>query len=66
MQASMKLGEAVYKASQEEAQAGEAGEDFAGAPGDDAAGPSSNMGDDATVVDADFEEVDPEKDKKDG
>jgi molecular chaperone DnaK len=66
MQASMKLGEAVYKASQEEAQAGEAGDDFAGAPGDDAAGPSSNMGDDATVVDADFEEVDPEKDKKDG
>ncbi|MDA1326609.1 MAG: Hsp70 family protein, partial [Proteobacteria bacterium] len=54
-QSAMKLGEAMYKAQQEgEAQ-----------PGDspDAAGASSNAGDDATVVDADFEEV--EDDKKD-
>ena len=64
MQASMKLGEAVYKASQEEAQADAAGMDPGDAPGDDAASPTSGMGDDATVVDADFEEVDPEKEKK--
>ena len=63
MQASMKLGEAVYKATQEEAQADAAGMDPGDAPGDDA-GSASGMGDDATVVDADFEEVDPEKEKK--
>ena len=52
MQASMKLGEAMYKAAQEEGAAeGEGGEGEGagdGAPGDD-----------AKVVDADFEEVDP-------
>jgi molecular chaperone DnaK len=51
-QASMKLGEAMYQAG-----AGEEGE----APGDDAQG-GSNAGDD--VVDADFEEVKDDEDKK--
>ncbi len=51
-QASMKLGEAMYKAAQEEAP--EAGE----------AGPSAGSEQDSTVVDADFEEIDPEKNKK--
>ena len=46
-QASQKLGEALYKAQQEQASA-------AAAPGG---------GEDATVVDADFEEVDDSKDK---
>ncbi|MBL6946769.1 MAG: molecular chaperone DnaK, partial [Rhodospirillales bacterium] len=55
MQASMKLGEAMYKASQE-----------AGADGAADAGPSAASSDEATsspdetVVDADFEEVDPD------
>ncbi|MGB0681300.1 MAG: molecular chaperone DnaK [Magnetovibrionaceae bacterium] len=69
-QASMKLGEAMYKASQEEQAAG-AGPDMGGMGGMGGdAGP--DMGSDAgaksqdeTVVDADFEEVDPNKDKKD-
>jgi molecular chaperone DnaK len=51
-QSSMKLGEAMYKASQE----AEAGEQAA-----DAAGASGEKGDD--VVDADFEEVDDDKKK---
>ena len=46
--ASQKLGEALYKAQQEQT-------DAAAAPGTD--------GEDATVVDADFEEVDDAKDK---
>jgi len=50
---SMKLGEAMYKASQEEAAEG--GE----ASGDD------NAEDDGSVVDAEFEEVDPEDGSKD-
>ena len=56
----MKLGEAMYKASQE-AEAAEQP-----AP-DEGAGASASQEDsgDSTVVDADFEEVDPEKDKKD-
>ncbi|MBL6928812.1 MAG: molecular chaperone DnaK [Rhodospirillales bacterium] len=60
MQASMKLGEAMYKASQEEGAAAgpadEAGESAASGPSDE------------SVVDADFEEVDPDsrdQDKKD-
>jgi len=54
-QSSMKLGEAMYKAQQEgEAQSGDMPDTEAGA---------SDAGDDATVVDADFEEV--EDDKKD-
>ena len=63
-QASMKLGEAIYKASQEEA-AQEAG--AAEAAGDETpAGEDtvSEESEDPNVVDADFEEVDPEKEKK--
>lgn len=52
LQASMKLGEAMYKASQETA---------AGAPGDDGASAASGPGED--VVDADFEEI-PEDERK--
>ena len=58
-QASMKLGEAMYQASQAEASGGDA-------PGGDA-GDSGTGGDgkpDEKVVDAEFEEVDPDKDKK--
>jgi molecular chaperone DnaK len=60
MQASMKLGEAMYKAGQEAgpgAAAGAAG-DQAGPSGKSAGGP------DDTVVDADFEEVDPDAGKR--
>ncbi len=52
-QASMKLGEAVYKAAQAEA-GGEAGPDMGGAEGADAEQAKADDG----VVDADFEEVD--------
>jgi molecular chaperone DnaK len=62
-QASMKLGEAMYKASQEEAAATAAGEEGAGGAETDEAGSSEE--EDPSVVDADFEEVDPEKDKND-
>jgi len=57
---SMKLGEAMYKAAQ--AEGGDM-PDMDAAAGD--TGESSAPGDDATVVDADFEEVDPEQEKKD-
>jgi molecular chaperone DnaK len=57
-EASMKLGEAMYHASQTEA---EAGADAGGG----AQGPHSGQQDEK-VVDAEFEEVDPEKDKKAG
>ena len=62
MQASMKLGEAMYKASQEGEGAPDL--DMSGMGGTDT--PEGGAGDappddDATVVDADFEEVDPEK-----
>jgi molecular chaperone DnaK len=53
-EASMKLGEAMYKESQAEATVGD-GEN---------GGTSANTPEDATVVDADFEEVDPDEDKK--
>jgi molecular chaperone DnaK len=53
-EASMKLGEAMYKESQAEAQE-EANEGES---------PSASSPDDAKVVDADFEEVDPDEDKK--
>jgi molecular chaperone DnaK len=62
MQASMKLGEAMYKASQEDGAAADAmGDGPLGGdePGPDA--PDGANGDDANVVDADFEEVDPDK-----
>ena len=48
----MKLGEAMYKAQAEEAAGGDTG--------DADAGPEAE---DATVVDADFEEVDDDKNK---
>jgi len=55
--ASMKLGEAMYKATQEQAAGGDAG-------------PQADAGDkpaeDSTVVDADFEEVDESKKNKQG
>ena len=60
-QVSMKLGEAMYKAQQAEAEAAGGGE--AGAKAD--AGGDQKKDDD-TVVDADFEEVDPDQDKKNG
>ena len=55
-QVSQKLGEAMYKAQQEQASAGESGTAEAAGPGPD----------DPSVVDADFEEVDgdPPKDGK--
>ena len=59
LQASMKLGEAMYKASQEEAVATD---------GSDSETPGSaepGEADGSKVVDADFEEVDPDKGKKD-
>ena len=55
-QAAMKLGEAMYKAQQEEEAAGQA---EAGTPGADPADQGGE--DDATIVDADFEEVDEER-----
>jgi len=51
-QAAQKLGEAMYKAQQEDAAAGDMG-DMGGDAGGQTAG-----GDDSNVVDADFEEVD--------
>ncbi|MBF0248150.1 MAG: Hsp70 family protein, partial [Alphaproteobacteria bacterium] len=56
MQAAMKLGEAMYKDQQ---AAGGAGPDMSGMGGD--AGGASGSGADDNVVDADFEEVDPNK-----
>ncbi len=57
-QASMKLGEAIYRASQAESAAGGG----PGGPGGDA----ESAGREEKVVDAEFEEVDPERDKKAG
>ncbi len=56
-QAAMKLGEAMYKAQQEAGGTG--------GPEEGPSDPSAGAGDggDSTVVDADFEEVDPNKDK---
>jgi molecular chaperone DnaK len=56
VQASMKLGEAVYKASQEEAAAEAAG-------GGDGSGSGTASGSGEHVVDADFEEI-PEDERK--
>ncbi len=58
-QASMKIGEAVYKQSQD---GGGDGQDGA-APGGEAGGGESGSGDDS-IVDADFEEVDDDKKSK--
>ena len=63
VQVSMKLGEAIYKASQEEAAAAGAAEATeATEPPDEG---ESTATDDSTVVDAEFEEVDPDKDQTD-
>ena len=56
-QASMKLGEALYKASMEEAAAGDGQDD--GDRADDGAASDADAHD--TVVDADFEEVDDDR-----
>jgi molecular chaperone DnaK len=56
-QAAMKMGEAMYKASQAEAAAAEGGDEATSNGGSDDSG-------DDNVVDADFEEVDPSDDKK--
>ena len=56
-QSAMKIGEAMYKAEQEAAAAADAG------PADPAS--ESESTDDAKVVDADFEEVEDEKNNKD-
>ena len=56
-QVSMKLGEAMYKASQEEADAQGAAADASAAAGED--GGNSGSDDGSTVVDAEFEEVNP-------
>jgi molecular chaperone DnaK len=61
-QASMKLGEALYKAQQEEAEAAGAADDAGAADGADADNVSGKSEGGADVVDADFEEVD-EKDR---
>ena len=58
-QASMKLGEAMYKAEQEASGAPDMG-----TGGDDESAADST--EDTTVVDADFEEIDPDEDKKKG
>ncbi|QQP92649.1 molecular chaperone DnaK [Skermanella sp. TT6] len=58
-QVSMKLGEAMYKAGQDDGTGG------AGGPGaGGAAGAGAQAGGDSTVVDADFEEVDDDKKSK--
>ncbi len=56
-QSSMKLGEAMYKASQEEAETMET----PGGDGADPSGEAEGAEEDETVVDVDFEEVDDEK-----
>ena len=64
-QSSMKLGEAMYKAETEAASGGdEAPEDTAAPEAEAEAGAGTSV-DDGTVVDADFEEVDDETDKRD-
>ena len=62
MQSSMKLGEAMYKAQQE--AAGEGAPDMGPDMGAGDADADGKPGDDAKVVDADFEEVDGDKKDK--
>lgn len=57
MQAAMKLGEAMYKDQQAEQQG-------AAPEGEEQAADGEDAGTDENVVDADFEEVDPDQDKK--
>jgi molecular chaperone DnaK len=61
-QAAMKLGEAMYKAQQEEAAS--EGMDMPGGDGAPDTGSAGTPDDDATVVDADFEEVDDDRKDK--
>ena len=61
-QAAMKMGEAMYKASQAEAAGAEGSDDAEG--GDATNEASADEAGDDNVVDADFEEVDPDQDKK--
>jgi molecular chaperone DnaK len=61
-QAAQKLGEAMYKAQQDEAAAGDGDMGDMGDMGGDAGGQNA-AGEDATVVDADFEEVDDDQPK---
>ena len=65
MEAAMKLGEAMYKASQEEGAPGMDGmpdmDGMAGGMGGGMGDDAGNSADDDNVVDAEFEEVDPEK-----
>jgi molecular chaperone DnaK len=67
-QATMKLGEAMYKASQAEAaakaQGAQAGESAGAQAGAQAGGGADAKAGESKVVDADFEEVDPDKSKK--
>ena len=58
-EASMKLGEAIYKASQSE----QAGPETSAGPKTDSSG-DSGQAQEGDVVDADFEEIDPESDDK--
>ena len=58
-EASMKLGEAIYKDSQAEAAASASAE-----TGSANEGPGDSSPEDAKVVDAEFEEIDPNEDKK--
>jgi molecular chaperone DnaK len=60
-QSAMRLGEIMYKAQQEAEAAGEGAADADGAPGHDASGGDGPDDDGATVVDADFEEVDDDR-----
>jgi len=64
-QAMMKIGEALYRASQAEGPDGPAGGATDGTTGQDAGaqGSSAQGGSDEKVVDADFEEVDERKGK---
>ncbi|MBC6408036.1 MAG: molecular chaperone DnaK [Rhodobacteraceae bacterium] len=58
-EASMKLGEAIYKASQQEAASEGAGKAGADATGADSAKKAQSADEDETIMDAEFEDVGP-------
>ncbi len=60
-QASMKLGEAMYKAAQAQQQAAQSESAAAGETNPSEAKPGESKAGESKVVDADFEEVDPKK-----